>query len=908
MPPKQAGSKRQQRSTGPPVDVLIKYSTQHLEDLMQHITKHKIDLSVHAFPPAHAPLPGTIEDWFETLCTNVISAWTGLFAHIPIPSFAAYVCNAMTRAIERLHFEPVSHANSRGMDHPFFSLWMLLLFRCRAHHITNVFLTALPSVNYSCWPTDAPPAGTVPIDSYSSDVVTRTKTASVVYSLPPAFTPHTVPPVPLLPSVYQLTKAFHTQPLAEPACSWLHHFVCLDGGNLLDKSTCLRLFDLNLSQKQRLNLFNNAIKHGTVDPRHMRHVIENLGIVDLVDIPDLVRRFSECYQPENTSMFTQLMSLFFATASAAKKEKYMAQTLDLVMRALMQNRASKTASALLNLAKVPISQYPELEYQLAIKSVGFIVYSNRTMELCQALTKGNVALVRAVVSMAVRREQYYEANELCKRYRITPPQQLVHALANNPDQRLPSSSVELAETQCGGDEKYVQLPADAQVLMVNSAASAAHFLKSAQDAIAAVDATELPVPERVGTCSSSGAVLMTGVVTPTPSGTGGGLTSAPLSTAASAVSTASAVSAVSAHGGAGAAATDEDPAPQMVTPDGLTLDPAALLQARFPLMIGLDTESAINFDGRPQHPLLLQISIHNTAFLVDLPEFAKPDAPGVADLNAAIGLLWSHPRVLKLGQAFAEDISGLAGLYRHITAFSVCAPLLCVGTVCKNALPELVAATGNGRSGRGGNPGTGNGNGNADGDVEADADANADADTGAGAGAGDDAGALVSPLPVGTPTSIGLGSPGSGVGSPGSGMGSPQITVATLPASARSTLLSLSGAALRDVPRSAVARFVSTRTSPAGLATAVQIAMGKQLFKGQQVSDWSRRPLSSAQLTYAALDAWVLPVVILDLARKIAETTGGGLAWLHLCANITDPVTAENSNSNAKNKGGDKRP
>ena len=47
--------------------------------------------------------------------------------------------------------------------------------------------------------------------------------------------------------------------------------------------------------------------------------------------------------------------------------------------------------------------------------------------------------------------------------------------------------------------------------------------------------------------------------------------------------------------------------------------------------------------------------------------------------------------------------------------------------------------------------------------------------------------------------------------------------------------------------------------SPVGLQQACAALLGLQLDKGQQVSDWELRPLSEAQLAYAALDAAVLP-------------------------------------------------
>ena len=56
-----------------------------------------------------------------------------------------------------------------------------------------------------------------------------------------------------------------------------------------------------------------------------------------------------------------------------------------------------------------------------------------------------------------------------------------------------------------------------------------------------------------------------------------------------------------------------------------------------------------------------------------------------------------------------------------------------------------------------------------------------------------------------------------------------------------------------------------------GLAAICENLLGKKLCKGEQVSNWERRPLRKSQMHYAALDAWILPQIITALNKK-AET------------------------------------
>ena len=61
--------------------------------------------------------------------------------------------------------------------------------------------------------------------------------------------------------------------------------------------------------------------------------------------------------------------------------------------------------------------------------------------------------------------------------------------------------------------------------------------------------------------------------------------------------------------------------------------------------------------------------------------------------------------------------------------------------------------------------------------------------------------------------------------------------------------------------------IVSSQGAPVSksLSTACQRLLGKPLLKSQQVSNWDERPLSPAQLRYAALDAHCL-IALLDVA------------------------------------------
>lgn len=57
-----------------------------------------------------------------------------------------------------------------------------------------------------------------------------------------------------------------------------------------------------------------------------------------------------------------------------------------------------------------------------------------------------------------------------------------------------------------------------------------------------------------------------------------------------------------------------------------------------------------------------------------------------------------------------------------------------------------------------------------------------------------------------------------------------------------------------------------------GLSKLAQKILGKPLDKSLQVSDWSARPLTAAQLEYAALDAWVLLRIMDKVETNSTET------------------------------------
>jgi len=61
-----------------------------------------------------------------------------------------------------------------------------------------------------------------------------------------------------------------------------------------------------------------------------------------------------------------------------------------------------------------------------------------------------------------------------------------------------------------------------------------------------------------------------------------------------------------------------------------------------------------------------------------------------------------------------------------------------------------------------------------------------------------------------------------------------------------------------------------------GLSAATELWLGKPLDKSQQVSDWESRPLTEAQILYAALDAWCSCAVFDSILAAAATTPGPG--------------------------------
>ena len=77
-----------------------------------------------------------------------------------------------------------------------------------------------------------------------------------------------------------------------------------------------------------------------------------------------------------------------------------------------------------------------------------------------------------------------------------------------------------------------------------------------------------------------------------------------------------------------------------------------------------------------------------------------------------------------------------------------------------------------------------------------------------------------------------------------------------------------------------------------GYAALTEAVLGRQVDKGHARTDWTRRPLSAAQLAYAAEDVEHLPDLLASLAADLSAR--GRTAWLAAeCAALADPALYE---------------
>jgi ribonuclease D len=102
-------------------------------------------------------------------------------------------------------------------------------------------------------------------------------------------------------------------------------------------------------------------------------------------------------------------------------------------------------------------------------------------------------------------------------------------------------------------------------------------------------------------------------------------------------------------------------------------------------------------------------------------------------------------------------------------------------------------------------------------------------------------------------------------------------------------LLPLTGVPLTPVLDTQLAAALLGMPAQIGYADLVARELGHALEKSQARTDWTRRPLSAAQLEYAADDVrWLLP-----LAERLEQRLDalGRLPWLHEdCARLSDPA------------------
>ena len=92
--------------------------------------------------------------------------------------------------------------------------------------------------------------------------------------------------------------------------------------------------------------------------------------------------------------------------------------------------------------------------------------------------------------------------------------------------------------------------------------------------------------------------------------------------------------------------------------------------------------------------------------------------------------------------------------------------------------------------------------------------------------------------------------------------------------------------AMVDVKQLAHAASANRSNLRVGLATLTKMVLGATLSKEQQCSDWSRRPLSAAQVAYAAADAFYLTLIF---DKCVEKSHGKLLASLDDVVALGDP-------------------
>jgi hypothetical protein len=920
----------------------MRYAGDNLRRLMAHIMAHQLDLSCLVLPPSAAYAVGSKEAEFEALATSCVSPLIGLFSLCPVTSSTSHVFALIGRAAAEAGFVPPSHPHSAGMDHPVFCIWTLIMFRSTvANHVYSALLRAYASVSVECIPlpdgADGEPAvlpATATVDPAAlqplpgaPDAKVALATLPSLFGAPTAEAPPVVPPKPAAALLRQFTDARHCYALA--------------------RATTMRAFDLGYTPEDKAAFFLDALKARSLSPRTVLPVLAALDVWPLIDVPAAMDWFSNMASSDNGTQLVSALTSFYDAITPADKANFQAVMVPKYVQQLVSRHNTKPALTLLRHLNREISEFPNLEFELASKTMGHLVFSRRAMEFAHNVTAGGQhRLLLALISRLERDSQIYEAVEIARRYNINIPRQLprLHQLVlADPHLVHPSQSEELRDMQGTFDSRFLQLPKDIRIVFVDEPALATAF---AEHATAAVERAEAKAAEYDAKLAGAAAAAAAAAAATTAPAAVALATADEGTTAVAAAATAAAAPGTS----AGPA-----PAPAVATPAsaaaaGVLSTAAAMLESRYPLLVGLDTESSISFIGPSQQPVLMQVAFEDTAYLIDL-QCAAMAAPAMREpVDSALLALFTCRRALKLGQSFAEDMSQLAAAHPTMRAFRRCAPLLCVGTLLRAALPDAIprksAAPPAGTKGNNKIDGKNNSNSKRGGNDDA-ADRSNSNDSGTAAQAATavnttDFAELTATAALASPTSdthaalpsdfgsradarsgaaspvpaLGAGaSVGAGAGAGGGDEGNEddeEETVAEDPAAvaaaeravflktARAAVVSLTAAAeggalaLRDVSAEQALAAVGHLRAPVGLAAVVKFVMNIELFKGQQVSDWTRRPLTVYQTQYAAIDAWVLPPLMRELAAVLqARLSGGdcggadsgaGLAWLFVAA------------------------